>query len=102
MTTPLYGLLERDLKHIEDAVKSMPEIEKLILFGSRAKGTYKLGSDIDLAIKGVAVTYETVVRLSRILNEEKPIPYFVDIVDYNSISEQRLIDHIDRVGIELK
>ena len=94
-----YGLLDRDLTHILDAVKSFPEISELVLFGSRAKGTQRNGSDVDLAIKGEAVTYDTAVRLAYILNEEKPLPYFFDVVHYEAIAEPRLVEHIDRVGV---
>jgi predicted nucleotidyltransferase len=96
-----YGLLDRDLEHILAAVKSLPEISQLVLFGSRAKGTYKAGSDVDLAIKGAAVSYETALKLAEILNEEKPLPYFFDVVHYEGINEPRLVEHIDRVGVVL-
>ncbi len=94
-----YGLLESDLRHIIDAVETLPEIDQLILFGSRAKNTYQPGSDVDLAIKGTSVTYNTVLHLGDLLNEQKPLPYFFDVVDYQSIQEPELIAHIDRVGI---
>uniref|UniRef100_C6E103 DNA polymerase beta domain protein region n=1 Tax=Geobacter sp. (strain M21) TaxID=443144 RepID=C6E103_GEOSM len=96
-----YGLLERDLEHILAAVKSLPEISQLVLFGSRAKGNFKTGSDVDLAIKGAAVSYETALKLAEILNEEKPLPYFFDVVHYEGVSEPGLIEHIDRVGVVL-
>lgn len=96
-----YGLLERDLLHILAAAKSLPEISQLVLFGSRAKGSYKPGSDVDLAIKGAAATYETALKLADILNEERPLPYFFDVVHYEGIKEPRLAEHIDRVGIVL-
>jgi predicted nucleotidyltransferase len=73
----------------------------VVLFGSRAKGTQKIASDVDLAIKGKAVTYATAVRLADMLNEEKPLPYFFDVLHYESIIEPRLLEHIDRVGIVL-
>jgi len=96
-----YGLLESDLRQIIDAVATQPEIEQLILFGSRAKGTYKPGSDVDLAIKGTAVTYDTVLYLADLLNEQKPLPYFFDVIDYQSIQEPELIKHINKVGIAI-
>lgn len=96
-----YGLLDRDMMHILAAVQSLPEISQLVLFGSRAKGTHKTASDVDLAIKGAAVTYETALKLAEILNEEKPLPYFFDVVHYEAIKEPRLIEHIDRVGVVL-
>jgi len=96
-----YGLLDRDLMHILAAVKSLPEISQLVLFGSRAKGNYKTASDVDLAIKGPSVSYETALKLADILNEEKPLPYFFDVVHYEAIKEPRLVEHIDRVGVVL-
>lgn len=96
-----YGLLDRDLKHIIDSIQDFPEISSVVLFGSRAKGTHKTASDVDLAIKGEAITYDTVVRLSSMLNEEKPLPYFFDVQHYENISELLLLKHIDRVGIVL-
>lgn len=96
-----HSLLDRDLKHIIDAVRSFPEITDLVLFGSRAKGTHRNGSDVDLAIKGAGVTYDTAVRLADILNEVKPLPYFFDVVHYEAIAEPRLVEHIDRVGVVL-
>lgn len=96
-----FGLLDRDLKHILDAVRSFPEISQLVLFGSRAKGNFKTASDVDLAIKGASVTYDTAVKLADVLNEEKPLPYFFDVIHYESITEPRLVEHIDRVGVVL-
>ncbi len=78
-----------------------PEVEQLVLFGSRTKGTYKSGSDVDLAIKGAAVTYDTVRNLADLLNEQKPHPYFFDVIDYQSIQEPELIKHINKVGIAI-
>ena len=72
----MYGLLERDLKYILEAIHKYPEIEKAIIFGSRAMGNYKLGSDVDVALKGENVNRTTVIRLSDDLNEEYPLPYF--------------------------
>ncbi|MGD1900545.1 MAG: nucleotidyltransferase family protein [Phormidesmis sp.] len=95
-----HGLIARDLKHIREAVAEIEEIEQVILFGSRAKGTHYRGSDVDLSIKGKGITYDTVLRLSRSLNEERPLPYFFDIVDYDSLKEDEPIRaNIDRVGI---
>lgn len=87
------------MMHILDAVRGFPEITELVLFGSRAKGNFKAGSDVDLAIKGAAVSYDTAVRLADVLNEEKPLPYFFDVVHYEAIAEPRLVEHIDRVGV---
>ena len=97
----MYGLLDRDLKYILEAVCKYLEIERVILFGSRAMGNYKKGSDVDIAIVGKNIDRKTVTRLSDDLNEEYPLPYFFDVVSYKDISNQELIKHIDSVGISI-
>lgn len=92
------GLTQADINRIKAAIKQFPEIEDVFIFGSRAKGTYKKASDVDLAIKGHTVTSETINRLSALLNEELPLPYFFDVVHYESLSNQLLVEHIDRAG----
>jgi len=94
-----YGLKDRDFKYITESIRTFSEITAVILFGSRAKGNFKTGSDVDMAIKGENITHSTVTRLSYLLNEEKPLPYYFDIVHYEKISEPELKEHIDRVGV---
>ncbi len=92
------GLTELDLRRLTTAISHFSEIERTVIFGSRAKGTYKKASNVDLAIKGSAVTPEIVQRLNFLLNEELPLPYFFDVVHYESLDNQSLIQHIDSVG----
>jgi uncharacterized protein len=56
---------------------------------------------VDLAIKGQHLDYNTPVHLSTVLNEEMALPYYFDVLNYQSITEQRLLEHIDRVGINI-
>lgn len=93
------GLEERDIKYITESIKTFSEIKEVVLFGSRAKGKFKKGSDVDMAIKGENITHSTVTHLSHLLNEEKPLPYYFDIVHYEKIKEPELLEHIDRAGI---
>jgi len=93
-----FGLLQQDLDEIIDILQKYPVVEEAILFGSRAKGTYKKGSDIDIAIKGKGIDHAVVASLSFLLNEESAMPYFFDIVHFDDISEQELKEHINRVG----
>lgn len=95
------GLRASDLELIAQAANRQPEIEQLILFGSRAKGNYRKGSDVDLAVQGEGVTYESVTKLAVQLNEILPLPYMFDVLDYNTLAEPALKEHIDRVGIEI-
>lgn len=92
------GLKDRDIENIIRASMELPEIEEVILFGSRAKGTHKNGSDVDIAIKGVSITDKTTKRLNSKLNEELPLPYFIDVVHYETIQNRELVEHIDRAG----
>ena len=71
-----------------------------IVFGSRAKSNHKPGSDIDIAIKGSALTREDICSLAGAF-EESLLPFFVDLLAYSSISNPELKAHIDRVGITI-
>lgn len=92
------GLTAADINRITAAIKQFPEIEAAVIFGSRAKDTYKKASDVDLAIKGRDVSPDIIQRLSFLLNEELPLPYYFDVVHYESLENQLLVEHIDRVG----
>ena len=93
----MFGFKQRDLDCLQDTFRQFPEIEQVVIFGSRAKGNSKSGSDIDLALKGDDITDETVLRL-RALLEELPLPYFFDILDYAAVENRDIRNHIDRVG----
>lgn len=94
----MFGLLDRDIEYINKALKQFDEIEKAIVFGSRAMGNYKKGSDIDIAISGEKVTSNIIYRLDDYLNEVYPLPYFFDIIHYDSIYNENLKKHIDNEG----
>jgi predicted nucleotidyltransferase len=93
-----FGLQQRDLTEIILALKQYAAIEEAIIFGSRAKGNYKKGSDVDIALKGEKLDYQMISALSFYLNEESSLPYFFDVVHFEEISEKRLTEHINRVG----
>jgi len=94
-----FGIYERSLNLILDSFNNFPQIQKVILFGSRAMGNFKQGSDIDLAIFGKNIDFEITSRLHALLNEDLPIPYFVDVVNFNSIKEEDLKKHILNEGV---
>ena len=68
------------------------------MFGSRAQGNYKPGSDVDLAVKGDRITDRPLAQITDHLNEETPLPYFFDVIDHNRLDQRAIVDHIDRVG----
>lgn len=93
-----FGLTQADMQQIVKALKQFPQIELACIFGSRAKGNYKSGSDVDIAISGEEISPEIVTRLGVILNEETPLPYCFDIVHIQSLTDSSLKEHISRVG----
>ncbi|MBU1822949.1 MAG: nucleotidyltransferase domain-containing protein [Bacteroidetes bacterium] len=96
-----YGLLEADLTTIIQTLRKYPSVESAYLFGSRAKGDFRKGSDVDIALKGKALNFETLSQISYWLNEETTMPYRFDIVNYHSVHNDALLAHIDRIGLEL-
>jgi len=96
-----FGLTEKDIKLIRNVIKMHSEIEEVVVFGSRAMGNYKNGSDVDLAIKGIGVSLRTISRLGAQLNEALPLPYQFDVIDYASIDTPALKNHIDSEGLVL-
>ena len=74
-----------------------PNIEKVLIFGSRAKGTYSEGSDIDLAAVGDGLTFNQLMDIN-IQIEDLGLLYKVDVVDYNKNIGTPIGEHINRVG----
>lgn len=97
----MFGLLDRDIEYIQKALQSFDEVDKAVIFGSRAMGNYKRGSDVDLAVFGANITMETICGIDDLLNEEYPLPYFFDVLHYEKINNEKLKHHIDTMGKEL-
>lgn len=95
-----FGIPLKGMNLILEALSNHPEIERASIFGSRAMGNYKRGSDVDLVIYGAQVTEDTCIRLSLELNEELPLPYFFDVVHYETLENRELKNHIDSEGIK--
>lgn len=93
-----FGISEKSFNQLMETFAKYFQVEEVIIFGSRAKGNYRKGSDIDLAIKGKKCNVSLALDLSAYINQELPIPYMVDVVDYFSLQHQELKEHIDRVG----
>jgi len=75
-------------------------IEEAILYGSRAKGNFRLGSDIDITLKGSNISLKDVNSLSTEL-DDLLLPYIFDFTIYEKIKSKDLIDHINRVGVTI-
>jgi len=96
--TPAFGgLPPQTLAQIQAVLVSFPQIRWLKLYGSRAMGNYRPGSDIDLAFSGPV---DCTAQLAGAF-EELPIPYLVDVTHWESLAHDGLRQHIEQVGILL-
>ncbi len=93
-----YGLTNRDMKTVQDIFRKYPDVKEVYLFGSRAKGNYKTGSDIDFAIMNEGVDSKTITKLLADFTESS-LPFTVDLINFPTLKHTDLINHINRVGI---
>ena len=91
------GLQDSDVSDIIGVITRNDKINRVILFGSRAKGTYHPGSDIDIALSGNGLNTHDIIDLTNEL-EELYLPYKFDLLILERIKEDELLDHISRVG----
>jgi predicted nucleotidyltransferase len=92
-----FGLSSREMNEVFRILRAYPQITLVHVFGSRAKGTFHKGSDIDLAIMNGDVDPKIVDQLNADFNESS-LPFTVDLVQYHKLTNDSLKDHIDRVG----
>ena len=77
-------------------LKKYSAISQVVLFGSRAKGDYRKGSDIDLSLKG-AVSFNDLLTIETEI-DDLLLPEMVDMNRYDDITNKALKEHINRVG----
>jgi predicted nucleotidyltransferase len=94
----MFGLGDNDIDEIVHLFQEFPEVEEAIIFGSRAMGNYKNGSDVDIALKGNGLSFNIISKINGFLNEETLMPYHFDVVNYHDIKNVDLVAHINRVG----
>lgn len=83
---------------VAEVAGKFPEIERIDVFGSRVLGNAKRGSDIDLAVFGQSLTSQVVAAFQEFLEEETNIPYFFDIIHFETITNEALREHILQHG----
>lgn len=94
-----YGLKEDTINKINSVFFLFPEIEKVVIYGSRAKGNFRNGSDIDLTVFGKDLDY-TLLNKTKSLLDDLNTPYLIDISIFDKIKSDELLNHIYRVGKE--
>ncbi len=92
-----FGLPETNCATIRQILAQHPQIEKAVIYGSRAKGNYKTGSDIDLSLMGDALDHQLLSAVAWALDESL-IPHTVDLSLFEKIENPALRRHIERVG----
>jgi predicted nucleotidyltransferase len=93
-----YGLKNETIDAIKAVFSQVPTIQKVVLYGSRAKGNFTPGSDIDLTIIEDGLSLHDVLRLENQL-DDLLLPYTIDLSLYRLLAHPELIEHIRRVGV---
>ena len=92
-----YGLPEFTIEKLNSVFAKFPEIKEVIIYGSRAKGNFREGSDIDLILKGEDLT-EAIRTQIWLELDDLDTPYLVDLSVFHHLDSKALINHIERVG----
>ncbi len=92
-----FGLEEAVIARIQAALACFPEIQRAVIYGSRAKGNYKPGSDIDLTLIGGRLDSDLLSKLCAALDDLN-LPYSFDISIFDNLEHADLREHIERVG----
>ena len=93
-----FGLKESDIELIQSVLSNYKEVDKVLIYGSRAKGTFKPASDIDLTLLGEKLNLTIQYKIENDL-DDLMLPYLFDISIFNQISNTDLVEHINRDGI---
>lgn len=95
-----YGLEEREWQAVRQVLAHFPHVRRAVLFGSRAKGTNKPFSDVDIALEGDALTMSDLLGIIRDV-DDLGLPYEFDFCLYAHLRNAELRSHIERCGVEV-
>lgn len=93
----VFGLPDKTFDALLKLFDSYTEISEVVIYGSRAKGNFRPGSDIDLTLKGTGLTNEDLNRLLVDLDNLNT-PYLFDVSIFKDLNTAELIEHVERVG----
>ncbi|PCJ18795.1 MAG: hypothetical protein COB02_10200 [Candidatus Cloacimonadota bacterium] len=96
----MYGLNQSLIDDLITIFSNFQQIDKVVLYGSRAKGNYRKGSDIDLSFFGETLNLNAIFKIQDKI-EDLDSPYLFDLSIFHQIDNPDLIDHIKRIGIEV-
>ena len=92
-----YGLSDKTIQKIHSVFKQYPQVERAILYGSRATGNYRNGSDIDLTLCGEGLTHSVLTKIYFDL-DDLLLPYTIDLSAFREINNPDMVEQIERVG----
>jgi predicted nucleotidyltransferase len=92
-----FGLSENIIEEINCVFEYYPKVKEVIIFGSRAMGNFKPGSDIDLAVIGDEIRHDDILNIS-VRMEDIVFPYRMDLINFQSIKDLNVIEHIKSAG----
>ena len=92
-----FGLSYAVITELQDVFRRHSNIKKVLIFGSRSKGNYRAGSDIDLAVIGTGIDYNQLLNIQCEI-EDLELLYSIDLLNYQEKMGTPIGDHIDRVG----
>ncbi|MCY1276480.1 polymerase beta, Nucleotidyltransferase [compost metagenome] len=99
MTAELrFGLPAQAIEKLNGVFERWPQIQRVLLYGSRAKGNYRPGSDIDLSIEGENLSLSQLMAIENQI-DELLLPWMVDLSLKHRIDNPALLDHIQRLGV---
>lgn len=93
-----FGLTSQIINKLISIFSKENKIKKVILYGSRALGTFKNGSDIDLVIVSPKMSLSELLKIENLI-EDLMLPYQIDLSVMHMIENEDLIDHIQKYGI---
>lgn len=94
------GLTARQIQKVRRVLEPFQgDIQRVAVFGSRATGLWRVGSDLDLVVFG-PISARQIDRIWTAF-DESDLSITVDIVAYDHIKNARLLDHIDHEALPL-
>ncbi|WP_291786580.1 nucleotidyltransferase domain-containing protein [Cecembia sp.] len=93
----MFGLSEQTIEAIQKVLLKYPQVDKAVLYGSRAIGNYRPGSDIDLTLLGQDLDLTILHQVENDL-DDLLLPYKIDLSIYHQINNPEFLDHILRIG----
>lgn len=92
-----FGLNDMELQALRNVFASFPEVEEAIIYGSRARGTNRIASDIDITLKGKSLTYMQLAIIDAEI-DDLYLPYFIDLSLFPMLKNPDLLESINREG----